>query len=159
MTHTYLIRDSHISDVYALARSLRDADRAECLAYGVTPAQGLRKSFYAASYRRTAVIDDIIAAMWGVCGAALGHTAQFYLMTAPVIETMPIAFVREGRRELRKILETHDRIEGTVAIEYLAAQRLVDVMGFTFGNTFELPGGKFRPFFLEGKRDEHSLHA
>jgi len=149
MKHDYLIRDSEINDVYALARTLREADRAECAAYGVSAAKGLRRSYYAASYRRTGLIDGTIAAMWGLCGVALGHTAHAYLMTAPIIETMPISFVREARREIRAMLDTHVRLEGEVAIEYVVAQRFLHHLGFTFGDTFAGPAGKFRPFHLE----------
>ena len=113
-------------------------------------------SFASASGKALFVSDSLwpsrfhsSSAMWGACGTALGHTAHGYLMTAPIIETMPISFVREARRELRTLLETHDRIEGEVAIEYLAAQRFLDVLGFEFGETFQAPCGKFRPFFLE----------
>ena len=149
MSHSYLIRDATIADVYALARSLRAADRAECAGYGVTPAVGLRRSFYAASYRRTGLIDGAIAAMWGICGTALGHTAHAFLMTAPIIEKLPIAFVREARREVKTMLETHERIEGEVAVEYHAAQRFLEVLGFELGAAVDLRGGKFRPFHLD----------
>jgi len=115
----------------------------------VSAAAGLRRSYYAASYRRTGLIDGTIAAMWGLCGVALGHTAHAYLMTAPIIETLPMAFAREARREIRAMLDTHDRIEGEVAVEYVAAQRFLHILGFEFGTTFAGAAGKFRPFHLE----------
>lgn len=150
MNHSYLIRDAEIADVYWLAQTLRDADRCECEAYGITPAKGLRRSFYASAWRRTALIDGNIAAMWGICGTAIGHTAQAWLMTAPVIERLPLAFIREARREARSMLDHHDRVEGTVDVNYQAAQRFLGLIGFTVEPEFvTCPTGRFHPFSME----------
>lgn len=145
----YLIRDATIGDVYVLARTLREADRRECEAYGVAPGVGLRKSFYASTWRRCALIDGSIAAMWGICGTSIGHTAQAWLMTAPVIEKLPVAFVREARREVETMLATHSRIEGTVAKDYLQAIRFLRALGFEIGPLPENKGGGFRTFSME----------
>lgn len=153
----YLIRDSVITDVYALAKTLREADLQECLGYGVAPAKGLRRAYYEAFVKRTAVIDGVIAAMWGMrgdarsgnVGTALGHTAYAYLLTAPVIEKLPLAFFRETRREVRAMLDTHQRIESECAVSYLSAQRFLGMIGFSFDETIELPGGKFIRFHMQ----------
>lgn len=145
----YLIREATIADVYALARTLRERDRAECACYGVTPAAGLRASFRAATIRRCAVIEGEIAAMWGAAGVALGYSAHAWLMTAPVIEKLPVAFIREARREVALMLQTHQRLEGEVAVDYPQAIRLLEVLGFTIGGEFKMPGGRFRSFCLE----------
>lgn len=116
----------------------------------MTPEVGLRRSYYAAVLRRTAEIDGVIAAMWGVSGTALGYCGHAWLMTAPVIEQLPLAFFRETRREVATMLAAHRRIEGECAVEYVAAQRFLALVGFTFGDTVDMPGGKFRKFYMEG---------
>lgn len=141
-----------IADVYALAKALRPRDRAECAGYGITPAKGLRASFRGATIRRTALIDGEIAAMWGSAGNALGHSAHAWLMTAPVIETMPVAFIKEARREVQRMLQTHDRLVGEVAVDYPQAIRLLHVLGFTIGDAFDLPGGRFYAFSIWRER-------
>lgn len=153
----YLIRDSIIADVYQLARTLREADLQECLGYGIEPAKGLRQAYYQAFVRRTALIDGVVAAMWGIrgdprngnYGSALGHTAYAYLLTAPIIEKLPLAFFRETRREVRAMLDTHCRIESECAVSYLQAQRFLHMVGFEFDETVDLPGGKFIRFHME----------
>lgn len=149
MPRQYLIRDAVIADVYALARTLRDADRAEQLAGGLVPVRSLRADFYNSIIRRTALIDGTVAAMWGLTGSALGHTGRGFLMTAPIIATLPLAFVREARREARAMLVHHRRVEGCVHCEYASAQRFLQLIGFTIGAEVEFPGGRFRDFYME----------
>jgi hypothetical protein len=147
----YLIRDAEIADVYRLARNLRDGDRLEVASLGLTPIAGLRKTFYSALDRRTALIDGAIAAMWGVSGSAFGHTGYPWLMTAPVIETLPVSFVRQARREVGRMLATHRRLEGSVAAQYAMACRFLETLGFTLGDVQEIGPrkAKFRPFTME----------
>lgn len=145
----YLIRDAVIADVYRLAKTLRDADRAEIVAGGLDPTRCLRDDFYNAVWRRTAEIDGDIAAMWGITGSLIGDTARAFLMTAPVIETLPLAFAREARREAKSMLRHHRRIEGCVHCDYFAAQRFLQLIGFAIGAEVEFPAGRFRHFAME----------
>jgi hypothetical protein len=147
----YVIRDAEIADVYQLARNLRDGDRLEVASLGVTPAVGLRKSFRNALLRRTALIDGEIAAMWGLGGTAMGHTGWPWLMTAPVIETLPVSFLREARREAGRMLATHRVLRGWVAADYTMACRFLQVLGFTLGavEPFGPLKAKFRQFTME----------
>lgn len=152
----YLIRDAEIADVYRLARNLRDGDRLEVASLGFTPIQGLRRTFYSALYRRTALIAKDgnleIAAMWGVSGTAFGHTGHPWLMTAPIIERLPVCFLREARREIGRMRRIHRRLEGRVAAQYAMACRFLEVLGFTLGAAEEIGPRKatFRTFSMEG---------
>jgi hypothetical protein len=147
----YLIRDAEIADVYALARNLRDGDRLEVASLGFTPIQGLRRTFYSALYRRTALIDGEIAAMWGLSGTAFGHTGHPWLMTAPLIERLPVSFLREARREIGRMARTHRCLEGWVAAQYTMACRFLEALGFTLGAVEEIGPrkAKFRRFGME----------
>jgi hypothetical protein len=147
----YLIRDAEISDVYALAKNLRDGDRLEVASLGLTPRIGIRKSFSNALYRKTALIGGEIAAMWGLGGTAFGHTGHPWLMTAPIIETLPVSFLREARWELGRMLATHRCLTGWVAADYTMACRFLYVLGFELGDV-ELIGplkARFRRFTME----------
>jgi hypothetical protein len=147
----YLIRDAEIADVYALARNLRDGDRLECAGYGLSPREGLRRAYRAALYRRVAAIGGEVAAMWGICGPALGRTGYPWLMTAPAVERVPVSFFREARRELGRMRRMYLRLEGQVAAEYVMACRFLEVLGFALGPAREFGPckAKFRAFVLE----------
>lgn len=149
----YFIREAEIADVYALARNLRDGDRLEVAGYGVAPDIAIRKSFKNALYRRTALIDGEVAAMWGVGGtAAFGHTGYPWLMTAPAVERVPVSFLREAQWELGRMRRMYRHLTGRVAAEYTMATRFLEVLGFTLGAAEEFGPrkAKFRMFTLEG---------
>ncbi len=147
-----IIREAEIGDVYRLARNLRDGDRLEVAGYGVAPNIAIRASFRNALYRRVAVIDGEVAAMWGVGGAAFGCTGYPWLMTAPPVERVPVLFIRVARWELGRMRRMYHRLTGQVAAEYTMACRFLDVLGFTLGPPTEFGPrrAKFCMFTMEG---------
>jgi hypothetical protein len=69
----YVVREAEIGKANHLAPTLRDGDRLEVASLGLTPIADLRKTFYSALYRRTAPIDDEIAAIWAVGRCVRAH--------------------------------------------------------------------------------------
>jgi hypothetical protein len=88
--------------------------------------------------------------MWGLSGSAFGHTGYPWLMTAPAVERVPVAFLRIGRRELGRMRATHRCLRGEVAADYGMACRFLEVLGFVLGPAEPLPphGVKFRTFTM-----------
>jgi len=146
----YLIREAEIADIYRLARNLRDGDRLEVTSLGTTPAEALRKSFKHAIFRRTALIEGQIAAVWGLGGSMLGDTGYPWLLTAPIIETLPLSFVREARGQVWDMMSRKRRLEGLVAADYRCACRFLQVLGFTLDEPQPMPPHKvkFRKFWM-----------
>jgi len=118
---------------------------------GVSPLQALRRAFRGAIIRRTAIIDEQIAAMWGLEGTMLGNIGYPWMLTAPPIEKIPVAFVREARKGVWEMLQIKNRLEGYVAADYTCACRFLEVLGFELGKPQPKgPWGiKFRQFVLE----------
>lgn len=145
-----MVRPSVVEDVYLLASSLRTNDRAEVEALGVDARQGIRRSFRDGVLRKTYFVDGEIAAMSGLCGPMLGDIGEPYLMTAPVAERVPIAFVRYARSAVAEMMQHKLRLEGYVAAEYSAACRLLEVLGFTVGKPEQFGPRKslFRKYFM-----------
>lgn len=109
---------------------MREADARESRSAGFDPRWALRSAFRGSIYARTAFIGDDIAAMWGMRSEILSDLGQPWLVTAPIIETMPVAFIREAKREVAAMLAIRPRLEEHVIADYRGAVRLLEVLGF-----------------------------
>lgn len=147
----YLIRESEVSDVYALAANLRLGDRLEIASFGKDPRSALRLSYRNAILRRTAIVDGEIAAMWGLGGSMLDEIGYPWLLTARAIERIPVSFLREGRREVARMLRLRRVLKGYVAASYHQACDFLERLGFELGPVVRLPrlNNTFREFTLE----------
>ena len=72
---------------------------------------------------KTAFVDGDIAAMWGLGGTLLGDTGVPWILTAPAIEKVPLALVRESRKDIAEWLGFKRRLENLCAADYRAAIR------------------------------------
>lgn len=114
-----------------LSKTLREKDKREVLGLGVTPRKALFYSYRHAILRRTALIDDEVAAMWGVAGTPLGMTGTPYLLTSPLVERItPREFVRIYREQLKDMKNLFPILENYVDASYTEAVRLLLLSGF-----------------------------
>lgn len=127
---TLFIRPAEIADVYALAKVLRVSDRQEILSLGITAEHALRASFRNAIIRNTAFVDGRIAAMWGLGGTMLSDIGYPWMLTAPIIETIPVSFVKEARKGIVEMLSIKSRLQGFVDADYPRACRFLERLGF-----------------------------
>lgn len=128
MSYTILLTEpSHVRE---LGNNLRAADRSEIQAAGMTGQRALWRSYRAAYYSATAVVDGEVAAIWGVGGSPLGRIGRPWLLTAPVIERVRLAFIREARVETGKMLAIYPEMRGFVDSRYKGALRLLRTLGF-----------------------------
>jgi hypothetical protein len=145
------IRDSTVCDVYALASNLRPADRAEVEALGISPRDGIRRSYRHAILRRTYLIHGEIAAMSGLGGAMLSDEGNPWLMTTPLVETVPVAFVKIARNQLDDMLVQRKFLWNYVQFSYERARRLLEVLGFVLDPPIRLGPDQtlFQRFWIE----------
>lgn len=151
MIRRYVVVPSRIGDVYAIAANLRPDDKAEITSLGADPRQALRLCFRNGIMRKTAFVQDEIAAMWGLCGVALGDIGEPYLVTTPAVERVPIAMLKEGRKSVAEMLTLKTVLVGHVAASYGRACRFLELLGFSLGEPLAL-GPKeavFREFRIE----------
>lgn len=139
---------AEISHVYALAATLRFEDAAELESVGLGCREGLRSTFRAALTRHTAIVDGQVAAMWGMGGDALGDIGVPWLLTAPIVERVPVAFIKIGREHVARMLGVKPILRNHVAASYHRACRMLEVLGFELGapEPFGPYGAPFRPF-------------
>jgi hypothetical protein len=137
--------------IAAMRDRLRDEDRRECESAGLRAGKALWRSYRGSALVRTAFVDGEIAAMWGVGGCPLGGTGQPWLLTTPVVERAPVAFIREGRQEVAEMLTVFPILVGFVDASYHRAVRLLGVLGFEVDNPlpFGANGALFRRYHIE----------
>jgi hypothetical protein len=136
--------------VWELADNLRDKDRLESERLGIHAHHGAFRAFKLAVYRRTALIDDEVAAMWGVYGQVLGVTGQVYFLTTKASEKVsPVTFARIYKSEVRNMSKIFPRLEGYVDDQYPEAKRLLAMSGFDLSEPFMINDNPFRKFILE----------
>ena len=123
------IKPSTLSDVRSF--EFREKDRQEAEKLGLDPKKGLFYAYQHAILRRTAFIDNVASAMWGVAGVPLGIIGQPYLVTGPLVEQIsPIKFARIYKQEVEHMKQLIPRLENYVDFEYSEAVRLLKLAGF-----------------------------
>ena len=146
------IRDSVVTDIYALADRLRDEDLSEITGLlAKSPREALRTSYRHAILRRTALIDGEIAAMWGLGGAMLSDNGTPWLMTSKLVERVPVTFVKTARAQLGEMLCHRRFLSNYVLATYRGACRLLEVLGFVLDPAVPMgpQGLPFRRFWIE----------
>lgn len=132
MDKRYTILDCEPCHLRTLARTLRAEDGAELAAMGTgSPQAILWRCWRTSVLRRAALVDGEVAAAWGVTGSMMGGTGIPWLLTSPAVERVPVAFVREGRRELAEMRALYPDLCNYVHAPYKKAIRFLALLGFT----------------------------
>lgn len=135
----------HIGHV---AARMREADRVEVGALGMTPKHALRRSLRVSSLAWTATLNGRPEAMLGVMPVSLldGHGAPWMLGTDEVMRN-PRALLEWGPVLVSAMLSQFTRLENMVAAGNVKAVRLLIRLGFTVMPWTETVGGvEFRRF-------------
>lgn len=120
-----------IDHVYALVANLRDADRLEMTGLDLDPRAVIRSSYRNGIMRRTAFVDGKIAAMWGLGGVMLSDEGAPWLMTTPMVERVPVSFLRIARAQVAEMLSRRKMLSNVVQASYAGACNLLEHLGFT----------------------------
>lgn len=128
---TLRVEPATIEHVYALAKNLRDADRAEVEAAGMTARAAIRRCFRSGVMCSTAFVDGEIACMWGLAGTMISDVGHPFLLTTPAVERAPIALIKIGKNEVARMLRLRPVLFDYVAAEYSRAIGLLKLFGFT----------------------------
>lgn len=138
---------SHIAYIKA---NLRPEDEAEILRFGVTVKHALWYSYKHSIVRRTALIDGVVVACWGMQGTLLGKTGIPWLMTTSGVKKVsPLKFARIYQSEVIEMLNIFNRLENYVDAEYTAAIRLLEIVGFALEDVTKIGNGMYRKFWMK----------
>jgi len=132
-------------DARELAPVLRAEDRAEVLALGEDPVDGLLQSLAAAREAWTWRHGSRIICMAGVAPLSLiGSTGIPWLLGSPLVAVHRRAFMLETRRMVAHWLTVFPLLRNVVDSRYEAAIRWLRWLGFAIGEPFPLGSGSFR---------------
>lgn len=132
-------------DVHQLAPRLRAEDRAEVLALGVDPVDGLLQSIAGAREAWTYRADRQIICMAGITPLSLiGRIGVPWLLGSELVLQHRRTFMTETRRMVAHWLTHFDVLRNVVDARYEAAIRWLRWLGFVIGEPFPLGNGTFR---------------
>lgn len=138
----------HIS---ALKANLRDEDANEIVRLGATVQHALWQSYRNSLIRKTALINGVVAACWGIHGTFMGKTGVPWLITTPEVRKIsPLKFTRIYQQEVIEMLKMFPCLENWVDSEYTNAIRLLEIIGFTIEDPQKIGNGMFRKFWIRG---------
>ncbi|MBP6769078.1 MAG: hypothetical protein KA171_14965 [Reyranella sp.] len=137
-------------DARELAPLLRPEDRAEMLALGLDPVDGLLQSLAAAREAWTWRDDGRLICMAGVAPLSLiGSTGVPWLLGSPLVAAHRRAFMVETRRMVAHWLTVFPLLRNVVDAQFEAAVRWLRWLGFKVGEPFRLANGQFRVVHME----------
>jgi hypothetical protein len=137
ITSSYAIVPCQIEHVYALARTMRDADRREIENLGFGVKKALYRAFRNSVMCKAALIHGEVAAVWGLAVALRENVSPLsdlgvpWLHTSALVEQVPFSFVRVGKRELAAMRQLRPKLESFVAADYKEAIKFLKILGFT----------------------------
>ena len=129
------VRPCYAADIIILAATLRTEEAREFEGLGRVPAsRRVAKHSLFALYRRTAspmaaFVDGEIAACWGDEAQALDDTGRMWIVTTPALRRAKLAFFRQARIEIAKLLEHRTRLICDVEVSYQPAIRFWRLLG------------------------------
>lgn len=127
---------STMAHASAMANNIRKKDKLEAERMGLDARRGLFYAYRTAVWRRTALVDDKVAAMWGVRGMTLSGVGEPYLITTPVVETVsPVRFARVYRNEVNQMKQLFPILENYVDANYDEAVKMLRIAGFQISDT------------------------
>ncbi len=138
ITPDYAIIPCQIEHIYALARNMRDADRREIENLGFGIKKALYRAFRNSVMCKAALIHGEVAAVWGLAVSLpyrqdlspLSDLGVPWLHTSPLIEDIPVAFVKVAKRELAAMRHLRPKLESFVAWDYKEAVKFLHILGF-----------------------------
>lgn len=137
----------HLSEI---ARTMQDGDRAEIVAAAAVPRHLLYSLWQESHYSRAAFVDDTLAAVWGCAASFLSPYGHAWLVTAPVVAEVPMAFVREARKGIADMMEGRRMLYSACLASYAKSRRFWTLLGFEIGEPIEITTGAiFCPLTME----------
>ena len=129
---------------------MREGDKRECEAVGLTPQRAVWRSYKASIFCVTSFIDGQLATVGGMGGDFLSDIGNPWLFTTPAVEKVPKAYIEGTRAMVGRMLTMKPRLENYVHADYRQACGFLRLVGFTLGDPepYGPKGAMFRKFWL-----------
>lgn len=102
------IRQSKFSDIYSLAKNLREEDKEELEALGETPLNSLKAGIRTGEKCFTVLVDGKIAGMYGYSKKDINNSSIIWFLGSRDCDKVPVAFVKEGRKLVNELTKDRD---------------------------------------------------
>ncbi len=145
----YQILPCRLGHLRELSRTMRAEDRAEFEAAGMVPRHRLHQLYRMTPRPLAAMIDGEVACAWGDAGTILGDEGLMWMVTAPVIERMPLAYFREARRDIAERLKVRRSLRSCIVCPYDRAVRFFSLLGFAVSEPEFYRGHEYRHIRIE----------
>lgn len=117
---------------HAERMDLRDGDRREIEAFGLSPREGILRSLARSVWADAYLVDGEVAALVGLALQPLvGGVAMPWLLTGRPVDRYRKAFLRLTRARTRRMLAEHGTLVAEVHADYREAVRWLAWLGFT----------------------------
>lgn len=136
ITPYYVIVPCQIEHIYELARTMREADKREIENLGFGVKKALYRAFRNSVLCRTALRHGEVVAVWGLAVALRDNVSPLsdlgvpWLHTSPLIEQIPVSFLKVAKRELAAMRHLRPKLESFVAGDYKEAVKFLKILGF-----------------------------
>lgn len=132
-----------------LDQTIRPEDLEEAIRLGLDPKKSTFYAYRRAVYRKTALVNGKVAAMWGVIGTPLGNHGVPYLITGTeALKVSPMKFAKIYISELKTMNHLFPILQNYVDAQYKPAVRLLKIAGFTLEGPVMLNNFPFYKFTL-----------
>lgn len=143
------VTNAEFSHAYDLSLNLREKDIREILAFGMQPRKTVFNCFRKSCYRKTALINGTVSAMWGVFGTPLSDFGQPWLLTTPLVESIsPLRFAKIYKKEVQVMSGMFPVLENYVDASYDEAVHMLRIAGFTLSDPDEISGNLFYKYTM-----------
>lgn len=141
------IVDSTMAHAKELTSNLREADRLEAIRFGLDPNKAVFQAYRKALYRKTAMLDGSVIAMWGVSGTPMSNIGLVYLITGNGITNItPMKFSRLYKKEVEIMNTLFPILENYVDSTYTGAVRMLKIAGFAIEPSIKINNNQFSRF-------------
>lgn len=133
--------------------NLREADKKECLAIGLTPEKAIESCVRNSLASFVVMVDGNLVATWGYSTKnPLSGIGYPWLLTTPLMLKYKVFFARRSLHCRDFLLTRFNRLEVLVAAEYLQAQEWLEWLDFqSSGPAITLNWTPFIHMYLERK--------
>ena len=148
---TFVLEDCTLAHIRSIIPKLRVWDRKELSATETAPRHALISLWRNSFLRRAYTVDGEIAAVWGCSGSIADETGELWLFTTPIVERVPIKFIKEARRSIEELLRIKRILVSAVLADYACAVKTYRLLGFALGapKQYGSTGALFREIRLE----------
>lgn len=130
-----VVRDADVRDAHIIAKKMRDADRREMRAHGLTPIQAAAASILDAKAAYTLTYCNEPVLIFGVSDSQIDGLGAIWAMGTYEIRRVARQFLKHSRDWIERLGEGYEYVGNIVDDRNDVHRRWLEWCGFEFGHT------------------------